>query len=79
LLTLLCCGVFTGIPAIICGHISLLKVSRNPNLQGKGMAIAGLVLGYVGTIGTILYFVFFGGMAAIGEIINQIQSGQIGQ
>jgi hypothetical protein len=43
------------------------------------MAIAGLVLGYVGTIGTILYFVFFGGMAAIGEIINQIQSGQIGQ
>jgi hypothetical protein len=43
------------------------------------MAIAGLVLGYVGTIGTILYFVFFGGMAAIEEIMNQSQSGQIGQ
>jgi hypothetical protein len=79
LLTPLCCGLFTGIPAIICGHISLSKISKNPNLQGKGMAIAGLVLGYVGTIGTILYFVFFGGMAAIEEIMNQSQSGQIGQ
>jgi peptidyl-prolyl cis-trans isomerase B (cyclophilin B) len=79
LLTPLCCGFFTGIPAIICGHISLSKCSKNPNLQGKGMAIAGLILGYVGTIGTILYFLFFGGMAAIEEIMNQTQSGQMGQ
>ncbi len=41
----LCCLLF--IPAIICGHIALVKMSSDPGLKGKGMAIAGLVLGYL--------------------------------
>lgn len=34
--------------AIIFGHIALSQIRKNPNLRGRGMAIAGVVLGYVG-------------------------------
>jgi hypothetical protein len=32
--------------AVIFGHIALNETNREPQVQGKGMAIAGLVLGY---------------------------------
>jgi hypothetical protein len=51
----LTCGIIGGwlstlsIAAIICGHIALHKIKKNPMTHsGKGMAIAGLVLGYLG-------------------------------
>ncbi len=47
-------GCFTGIPAIICGHIALSKHKLNPALQGRGLALAGLVLGYVITLLVII-------------------------
>ncbi|MCP5538180.1 MAG: DUF4190 domain-containing protein [Akkermansiaceae bacterium] len=41
-------GLF-GIPAVICGHMSLKKINNSHTpVQGKGMAIAGLVTGYIG-------------------------------
>jgi hypothetical protein len=48
ILSLLCLGILTGLPAIICGHISLSKQKKDAFLTGKGMAIAGLVTGYLG-------------------------------
>ncbi len=60
----LCCGiaVFLGfgffilpqIAAVILGHLAL---TREP--ASKGMAIAGLVLGYVGIAITVLVIVIF--------------------
>ncbi len=47
ILSWLCFSILAGIPAIICGHISLRRIKKNPLLRGKGMAIAGLVLGYI--------------------------------
>ncbi|MDR1192139.1 MAG: DUF4190 domain-containing protein [Verrucomicrobiales bacterium] len=42
------CFFFTGIPAVICGHIALGKIKRSAGtLTGSGLAVAGLVLGYV--------------------------------
>ena len=38
---------FTFIVAIILGHMGLSEIRRNPGLKGRGMAIAGLVLGYL--------------------------------
>jgi Domain of unknown function (DUF4190) len=47
-LSILCFGIFTGIPAIILGHISRGNIQRSGGrLQGGGMAMAGLILGYV--------------------------------
>ncbi len=37
-----------SILAIIFGHIAISQAGKDPNLRGKGMAIAGVVLGYVG-------------------------------
>ena len=44
-----CAGLFLGIPAVICGHLSLKQLNTPGNLQqGRGMAIAGLICGYLG-------------------------------
>ena len=62
-------GVIFGIPAVICGHMSLKNIKHSPiQIQGKGMAIAGLVCGYIGSLISIaLIILVFGmiGMAAM--------------
>lgn len=35
------------VPAIICGHIALRRIERHPALRGRGLALAGLIIGYV--------------------------------
>ena len=44
-------ALFTfGIPsilAVVFGHVSLSQIRRDPSQSGRGLAIAGLVLGYV--------------------------------
>ena len=37
-----------SILAVIFGHIAINQAKKDPALRGKGMAIAGLVLGYIG-------------------------------
>jgi hypothetical protein len=37
-----------SILAVIFGHIAISQANKDESLGGKGMAIAGLVLGYVG-------------------------------
>jgi hypothetical protein len=51
-----------GIPAVICGHMALVQI-RDSSLPmaGRGMAIAGLILGYLGiliTLGVFSSFLF---------------------
>lgn len=42
------CGSIFAIPAIICGHVAMSKVKKNPDaLTGDGIALAGLIMGYV--------------------------------
>ena len=46
-LAFLTCGL-TSIPAVICGHIALSQISKAAGrLTGNGMAIAGLITGYL--------------------------------
>lgn len=41
-------GCLTGLPAVICGHIALGQIKRSAGaLGGRGMAVTGLVLGYL--------------------------------
>jgi hypothetical protein len=65
LLGFCCGGPMLGIAAVICGHLGLSKISANPNLQGRGLAIAGLVIGYFAIVSWLLYLIFFGGLAAM--------------
>ena len=41
-------GPFGCIPAIVCGHIALRKIRKDARVQGRGLALAGLIIGYVG-------------------------------
>lgn len=51
-----CFGPLTAIPAVICGHIALTRIKQSQGaITGQGLAIAGLVLGYV----NIAMFVLF--------------------
>ena len=52
-------GIISGIPAVICGHISLSKFRRYPKkyITGKRLAVSGLFLGYIGIVMTIVLFV----------------------
>ncbi len=48
ILSFTCFGPLSGIPAIICGHVALSAIARSMGaLAGRGMAIAGLVMGYI--------------------------------
>lgn len=40
-------GPVCCIPAIICGHLALRRLAREPALRGYGLAIAGLIIGYI--------------------------------
>lgn len=50
---LVCCGVFTGIPAIILGYNGMQAADQG-RATNKGMATAGLVLGVISIVWTIV-------------------------
>ena len=57
-----CCGCF-GLPlaiaAVTCGHSGLSKIrSSGGTIGGEGLCIAGLVLGYLGLLGSLVGCVF---------------------
>lgn len=43
-------GVVLGPLAIIFGGVALSKIRKNPEVKGRGLAVAGLVLGIVATV-----------------------------
>jgi Domain of unknown function (DUF4190)/Domain of unknown function (DUF1707) len=47
-----------GIAAIVLGHVARRQI-RQTGEQGDGMALTGLILGYVGTIGVVALLVVF--------------------
>lgn len=59
----------TGVPAIIFGHVALSQIKSSMGMiEGKGMAIAGLIFGYLCTVGLILLYVFLFSVASIVSI-----------
>jgi hypothetical protein len=54
-------GAILAVPGIICGHMALSEIKRSNNLmQGKGLAIAGLVTNYLAVGFLVLLVLFFG-------------------
>lgn len=48
-----------SITAIITGHMALSQLKRDPSRTGKGIAIWGLVLGYIAVAGALLFILFW--------------------
>lgn len=56
----LCC-LPAGIPAIILGNIARKEIAASGGFQeGRGMATAGLILGIIATVLSVLYYVLIG-------------------
>jgi len=55
ILSLMCFSIFAAIPAVICGHIAWSRIKRSGGvLVGDGLAIAGLIIGYIGIAFAVL-------------------------
>ncbi len=52
-------GPFGAIPGIICGHISRNECKKDQTLDGSGMALAGLIIGYIFSVLILLSLSFF--------------------
>jgi hypothetical protein len=62
ILSLACLGFLSGIPAIITGHMAYNRSKKDPARYGSaGTALAGLVLGYIGTALTTIALIAFAG------------------
>lgn len=79
ILSIICCGFFVGVPAIIVGRseIKAIKEGRSPK-AGESIAQVGFILGIVGTalscLGILLYaFLLIFGISAAGIMgaVNQ--------
>ena len=58
ILSVVCLGFLAGIPAIICGHMARGRARRAPaQYGGAGLALAGLILGYVSLAVTLVVLV----------------------
>jgi hypothetical protein len=54
ILSLVCFGILAGIPAVILGHMSRSNIRQSMGrLKGDGMALAGLIMGYISVAYTI--------------------------
>jgi prepilin-type processing-associated H-X9-DG protein len=48
---LVCCGLFGGVPAVVCGHMAQSRIRQSGGaLGGAGLAVGGLVTGYLGIV-----------------------------
>lgn len=73
---LLCCGIFTAIPALIVGIIANKEIGASGGYQaGRGMAIAGIVLGIVGIILSLLLIAFWGFVVTTPEFQEGFREG----
>jgi hypothetical protein len=62
IVSLVCCGLFTGIPAIIMGRSALAEIDAQPYHYGnRGSVKAGYICGIIGTA-----------LSAIGILLNII-------
>jgi uncharacterized protein YacL len=59
---------FISIVGIITGHIALSQIKKTGE-QGRGLAIAGLIIGYIGLVVGIILAIFW--FAVIGAAINE--------
>ena len=50
-----------SIVSVVLGHVALSQINRTRE-EGRGLAIAGLVLGYVGIAGWTLFWIAFAGL-----------------
>jgi hypothetical protein len=72
IVSLVCCGFIIGIPAVIMGHLALSNIRKTPSLGGRGLAIAGLVIGYVSCAFWIIWIALCGGIGFLQGLTDNL-------
>lgn len=68
ILSLVCCGIFTGIPAIIMGRSAQAEIDAQPGAYSNGGTVkAGYILGIIGTVLSVLGIVVWGILLGTGN------------
>ena len=58
ILSITCCGIFAGIPALILGNLAKKDIAQSGGKQkGAGMAKAGVILGIISVVLSIIYII----------------------
>jgi hypothetical protein len=74
-------GVIPGIVAVVTGHIARKRIKRDPTEGGEGMALAGLICGYISIglmfLGIIAVCVLIALGNQVKSVFSQIQSTQM--
>ena len=65
ILSFLGLSCLTGLPAVICGHMAVSRIKSGRATTGRGMANAGLVLGYLALVITIALLLFSGALMGL--------------
>ncbi len=64
--------LWISIPAVICGHIAMGQI-KSRGEGGRGLAIASLIIGYIGVLAGLLGIIFwvtvFGIAASSGNLV----------
>jgi competence protein ComGC len=67
-------SILTGIPAIILGHLSRSAIRNSlGRLKGEGMALAGMILGYV-SVAIVIPFILIVATIAIPSLLRSRQA-----
>ena len=67
ILSIVCCGLFTGIPAIVMGRSASKEIDARPHeYSNAGTVKAGLICGIVGTALSVLGLLLWIGVVALG-------------
>ena len=71
-----CCGFFLtmAIAGVVCGHLALSKLKKTPGLQGHGLALSGVIIGYAAIAGWLIWAFLFGGLAVLQGISESMRS-----
>src|SRR5437588_709619 len=71
-----CCGFFLmmAIAGVVCGHLALSKFKKNPELQGRGLALSGVIVGYAAIASWLIWAFLFGGLAILQSITESMKS-----
>jgi hypothetical protein len=58
IVSLICCGIFAGVPALILGNSAKKEIAASGGAQtGAGMAQAGVILGIISIVLSVLYVI----------------------
>jgi uncharacterized protein with PQ loop repeat len=66
------CWLIGSIPAIILGHMGMSETKKNPAIPGRGLAMSGMILGYISMTFFVIYIVSIIVFVAMGNNVKEV-------